>query len=131
MKKNGFTLVEILAVIAIIAILATLVLPNIIDTFKKSKKNNFLTEAREVYKTAKNQYVYDRAKGFNSIKYQHGFNTYSGSDVKELDLNGRVDYNYLVVINTNGEIIYFIVQDNDYKVELGDNTTPVLLKDIK
>lgn len=39
MKKNGFTLVELLAVIVILALLATVATPNIISLLHGSKKN--------------------------------------------------------------------------------------------
>ena len=38
MKKDGFTLVEILVVIAILTVLVTLVVPRVIDYFFNSKK---------------------------------------------------------------------------------------------
>ena len=131
MNKKGFTLIELLAVIAIVSILAIVVIPNVVESVKKSRRNTFLTEAREVYKAAERQYVYDKAKGFNTIKYQRGYNIYSGSDVKELDLTGRSDYDYLVVINASGNIVYFLVEDGNHKIELGDNSNEVLFKDIK
>ena len=37
-RKRGFTLVELLVVILIITMLATLLVPNVIDKFKKAKK---------------------------------------------------------------------------------------------
>ena len=38
-KRNGFTLVELLAVIAVLAILMLLVMPNILEMFNKGRKN--------------------------------------------------------------------------------------------
>ena len=131
MNKKGFTLVELLAVIALLGVLAIVVLPNVIEGFKNSKSKNFLSEARELYKTAKSQYIYDRAKGFNTMIYQKGYSLYSGSNVKELDVSGRDTFKYIIKTDTSGEIVYFIVEDSDNKVELGDNSTPVQLKDIR
>ena len=42
-NKNGFTLVELLAVIAILAILVIIALPNVIKMFNNAKKSSFLT----------------------------------------------------------------------------------------
>lgn len=131
MKRKGFTLVEMLAVIAIIAVLAIVVLPNVLESYRKSRRNNFVTEAREVYKAAKNQYIYDKAKGNNTMTYQRGFEMYSGDNVKQLNLSNRNEYKYVVNINSNGEVVYFIVQDDEYKIELGDNVNPVLFKEIQ
>ena len=47
MKNKGFTLVELLAVIAILAILVIIALPNVLKMFNDSKKNSFLTEAKQ------------------------------------------------------------------------------------
>ena len=40
-NKNGFTLVELLAVIAILAILILIALPNVIGMVNKAKKKYF------------------------------------------------------------------------------------------
>ena len=37
MKKNGFTLVEVLAVISILGVIIVLTLPSLLDLFQKSK----------------------------------------------------------------------------------------------
>ena len=49
-NKEGFTLVELLAVIAILAILVIIALPNIVGMFNGAKKNLFLTEAKTLFK---------------------------------------------------------------------------------
>ena len=59
MKKNGFTLVELLAVIAILAILVIIALPNIMSMFGDARKNSFTTELKEIYKVAQQQWISD------------------------------------------------------------------------
>ena len=49
MNKNGFTLVELLAVIAILALLVIIALPNVLNMFNQAKKDVFLTEAKTTY----------------------------------------------------------------------------------
>ena len=71
MNKKGFTLVELLAVIAILAILVIIALPNVLKMFNDSKKNSFINEVREVFKTAQNQYM---ASQINSTTPQTAFN---------------------------------------------------------
>ena len=77
-NKKGFTLVELLAVIVIIA------LPNVIGMFKSAKKSSFITELKEVYKSAESQWINDSmfntgywtetwADSFNSMR-----NPYTG-----------------------------------------------------
>lgn len=56
MGKKGFTLVELLAVISIMAIIAVLATPNIVNMVDNSKKEQFVTDAKEMI--AKAQYRY-------------------------------------------------------------------------
>ena len=130
MNKKGFTLVELLAVIAILGFLVLVIVPNVIDVFKGSKKNNFLSEAQAVYKSANNTYVLDRARGTLEITYQNGMETTPSGVVKKLDLSNRDGFAYQVKINSSGEIVLFIAKDLDFKIELDGSENPILLKDI-
>ena len=47
-KKNGFTLVELLAVIVILAIILVIAVPKISDTIKNSKKASFESSAKTI-----------------------------------------------------------------------------------
>ena len=53
MNKKGFTIVELLAVVVIIAILAGLAVPNILRMIDTSKKEKFITDAKQVIAKAK------------------------------------------------------------------------------
>lgn len=50
MKKQGFTMIELLAVIAILEILIIFVVPAVINLLDNARKNAFLVEAKNVYK---------------------------------------------------------------------------------
>ena len=41
-NKNGFTLVEVIAIVLLITVIATLVYPAVIDTYKDVKKSFFV-----------------------------------------------------------------------------------------
>lgn len=58
-KKNGFTLVELLAVIAILAILVVMLVPNFVDMFKESKSSIFVTEVQTIMKQAQEKWLLD------------------------------------------------------------------------
>lgn len=105
MKKDGFTLVELLAVIAILAILVIIALPNVINMYNSAKKQTFLTEARTIYKEAQKKYVSDSISGNN-------VNTIS-SNGNKLDLTGnKVDYD--IKIDSAGNITDFKAYDGTY-----------------
>ena len=127
MKKNGFTLVELLAVIAILGILVIVTVPNIINAVNTSKKNNFLSEAQGLYKQALNQYVLDRQKGNVNVTYQSGSN--------KLDVSSREGFEYKIKINTinvdlntnpfgEDAIVYFYAGDKGSNncISLGSET---------
>ena len=127
-NKKGFTLVEVLAVIAILGILVLIALPNVVESFKTAKSRNFVSEAQAVYKTAKNTYVMDSAKGYHQVSYVLGYPEQTGSYNKTIDVGGRPGFKYLVKFNEDGEIYYFAVADNDFDIELGNvnNTSSVV-----
>ena len=52
MKKNGFTLVELLAVIAILAILVIVAMPNILGMFNEAKVNTFIVDVQMIVDTS-------------------------------------------------------------------------------
>ena len=60
MKNNrGFTLVELLAVIAILAIIIIMALIGVTTILNYSKKNMFLNEVRQVYRSAQKTWMND------------------------------------------------------------------------
>ncbi len=58
MKKNAFTLIELLSVIAILGIIAVIAVPSLIGELKNSKNNAFDTVKKIIISSAKN-YVID------------------------------------------------------------------------
>ena len=104
-KKNGFTLVELLAVIAILAILMIIALPNVINMYNKARKETFLTEARTLYKEAEKKYISDSING-NTVKTIN-------SKTNKLDLTGnKMDYD--IELDNEGNITNFKVYDGTY-----------------
>ena len=65
MKKNGFTLVELLAVIAILIVLVTLITPNLINLLKDKKEKLYemtiseITRVSSEYVTSKPELLED------------------------------------------------------------------------
>ena len=94
-KKNGFTLVELLAVIAILAILVIIALPNVIKLFEKAKKNAFLTEVKTIYKESAKKYLNESMKG----KRLESIST----DNNMLDLVGE-EIDYCLLLDNKGSV---------------------------
>ena len=127
MKKNGFTLVELLAVIAILAILVIIALPNVMGMFNTAKKNSFSNEVKEVIKQGKTQFVTDSGLNFGGgvtslLCYQNKMegnsdDTVSVSSVnaKKLDMSGR-SISYALCFDQANRITSLAATDGTYFV---------------
>lgn len=115
MKNNGFTLTELLLVIALIGILSVILVPNVIDSFKKSLNKtmeiveNNVMDAAEVYEyehcidpiydpVDKTKYVcptsYLNDKYICLSELTNGNNPYIESvKYDKVDCNGFIDFN--------------------------------------
>ena len=109
MKKQGFTLVELLAVIAILAILVIIALPNVLKMFNDSKKNSFLTEAKTVYSEAGKKYISDNIT--SPSNNEHIYCKSKTDSLNPLSLSGR-GINYYIKTDSNGNINTVVVWDD-------------------
>ena len=98
MKKNGFTLVELLAVILIIGLIFTLAITNVIPIFRKSKKKGFANDVITLSEAARLKYKDDILNGVDDdlfVGSQPGKKCYSIKDslIGEYtsDLNTRLE----------------------------------------
>ena len=57
MKKNAFTLIELLAVIVILAVILVIAIPRILDVIETSKKDSFKNAAQLIADSAEKKYV--------------------------------------------------------------------------
>jgi len=110
-KRNGFTLVELLAVIAILAILVIIALPNVMGMFNEAKKNSFNTELKEIYKVAEQTWIMDSMTSTGNQVYTR-CKTCTG---KSLDLTGRSELEYYVEIDKSGKVTKFYATDGTYQ----------------
>ena len=86
MKKNGFTLVEVLAVIVILGVITAIAAPAVMGVIDRSKENMYNNQL-EVFKDAAAMYVADNINTNPSMKID-GYST-------ELDLSEMIDYGYI------------------------------------
>ena len=63
MKKNAFTLIELLAVIAILAVILVISIPRILDVIETSKKDSFKNAAQLIADSAEKKKVSDKLLG--------------------------------------------------------------------
>ena len=115
MKKKGFTLVELLAVIAILAILVIIALPNVMSMFNQAKENSFTTEIKEIYKQAQQQWISDSMLTTDDMTYYRTNGVSSGTNGKKIDLTGRTELDYYIVINKAGKVEEYYATDGSYQ----------------
>ena len=112
MKKNGFTLVELLAVIAILAILMLLIVPNVLGMFNSGKKNAFKVQVESLAKAAEKKIVADALEGSNNTKYCKGIgiDCYDYMSLSESDS----DIKYKITFDSSNKVSTVAVQNENY-----------------
>ncbi len=111
--KNGFTLVELLAVIAILAILVIIALPNVINMYNQAKKETFLTETKKIYSESEKKYISSLVSGNNVKKI-------SSQDNSKLDMVGE-KLQYCIILNNNGKVKSMKVSNGKWLASLDGN----------
>lgn len=101
-KKNGFTLVELLAVLIIISVLSLIITPLILNQIENAKKNLFIASAKNTLDAA-TQYV---SKGNYIAK--------DGLSIKELEIKNKETVSGLVFFNTKEEYLLRNFSDGTY-----------------
>ena len=111
MKKNGFTLVELLAVIIVIGLLAIIIIPKIKDTLTDSKKSANEISANSLVRTATNYYLEKRAdKSFQNCTYDF---TNNNNSCNGFEFTGEKPESGKLQIKKDGTVA-LAVQFEDY-----------------
>ena len=126
-RKNGFTLVELLAVIAILAILVIIAIPNVVNMVERSRKSIAETNARSLVNAAKSYYIKSEMSGKNleEIDLTDTDFDYSGEKVTK----GKLTYNkdgsaygkmyirgYCINVKSNGDVTSEKINEEDCSV---------------
>ena len=118
-NKNGFTLVELLAVIAILAILVIVAMPNVLSMFNESKQNTFITEVQKIMDTAKGEFVGDAFnKGGQAIYYSSTDNNILNTSKLDMDVEGK---EYFIEMDRHGEFKRVVIFDDNYCYDIYDS----------
>ena len=113
-NKNGFTLVELLAVIVVLAIIMIIAIPSVLDVMSNARKTSFVLYVEKIVGAVQTQYMYDANGG--SIK---GAGLYVYDLTSDLNLNSTGDYKgYVLVDATDVDNVQYIVSmwDNNYRL---------------
>lgn len=121
-NKNGFTLVELLAVIAILAILVIIALPNVLEMFNNAKKDIFLTETKTVIKKTSDKYISEVMKG-NKIDHINSL------DETKLNLSNN-NLKYDIKLDNKGNVLSYVISDNNFCLESTKNIYDVTADDV-
>lgn len=132
MKKNGFTLIEMIAVITVLAAILLISLPALTSTLKRSEESKYEEYLNDIYMAAENYVVYNFDK-FKELTYVNGGvfiklgelidNGYVSSNKENPKSESKVDSNDTIRVMRN--------LDNTYKFDYlkGDYTNNMYVDD--
>lgn len=109
-KKNGFTLVELLAVIVVLAIIMIIAIPSVLDVMNTARKKGFVMYIDKAVTAVQGQYVYDANSG--AIK---GAGHYVYDITRDLGTLSAGDYRGYVTVDASD------VDHPEYYIELWDS----------
>ncbi len=124
-NKNGYSLVEILAVIALISVIMLLVVPNVIEYLNQGRKTTFYDEVLNIYKTVSPTYISRSSDGDYRTKFCK-----SDSNTNLLDMSDKQDIYYNIDVNTDGEVIRMEIMNKKYYI-IVENINGIKKSDIK
>lgn len=107
MRKNGFTLVELLAVIAIIGLVATIAVPVILSSVNSTKEQAFMDNAKSLQEASNTYYQEQHLLPTMAlpllVTYNNGTATYCNGRPK-LDYTGKGPDSGNIYIDKTGNI---------------------------
>ena len=113
-KRNGFTLVELLAVIVVLAIIMIIAIPSVLNVMNSARKSSFAIYVKKVVNAVQTQYAYDSNLGDLA-----GAGLYVYNIATDLNLTSTGSYKgYIVVDARDVDAPHYIVYmyDNNYEI---------------
>ena len=111
MKKNAFTLIELLAVIVILAVILVIAIPRILDVIETSKKDSFKNSAQLIADNAEKKKVSDKLLGkdeeitcenvskLSEEDYASCIITFDSDGIAKVSITGKGKFDGLKVCN--------------------------------
>lgn len=118
-KKEGFTLVEVIAVISLIGVLMLLVVPNVTKSLREGKKNLFYDDVVSVLSSATTTYLMNQSKEVNTSRV---FCIDSYQEENPLDITVSNGTYYKVIVNNYGAVLSLDVASDDYNLSKTSTT---------
>ena len=113
-KKNGFTLVEILAVIIILAVITLITVPIITNAVKSARKGSFKVSAQNIIKAA-DKYYGEHEFEMNKVStFDFSKNEGKNEAGEELLVSGKKPISGKVVVSKQGDIVLADISDGTY-----------------
>ena len=115
MKKNAFTLIELLAVIVILAVILVIAIPRILDVIETSKKDSFKNAAQLIADTAEKKKVSDKLLGkdeeitckdvakINDEDYASCIISFDSDGIAKVSITGKGKFDGLKITNGTKE----------------------------
>ncbi len=115
MKKNAFTLIELLAVIVILAVILVIAIPRILDVIETSKKDSFKNSAQLIADTAEKKKVSDKLLGkdeeitckdvakINDEDYASCIISFDSDGIAKVSITGKGKFDGLKITNGTKE----------------------------
>lgn len=99
-KKNGFTLVELLAVIVILAIILVIAVPQIVSTINNARLGALKSSAQLLAASAERDYLVKQTLGDTSWT---ALTSIPCTDVSDVDTTSSADYKTCTITMTDGK----------------------------
>lgn len=125
--KNGFTLMEILAVIIVLAIIALITTPVVIQVISESSKNTFKSSVEELMHITQTDYSEYARTG--SVTYSLNNNSLTCPVCEEkITYTGNIEEGKGTIVNNNGQITSVNITNDQYQAKL-DSKGKVVITD--
>ncbi|MBE7710818.1 MAG: type II secretion system protein [Cyanobacteria bacterium SIG31] len=131
MKKNGFTLAEVLITLAIIGVVATMTLPALMTNTQEQQAKTGLKKAINTLTEAVQMHQAIDGFDFASMKHEATIDQLKGNEISEENENSL---SFLAILQARTQIDYKNMGEDSYNIEVGggdngDWDTTVRFKD--